>query len=132
MLQIAIIDKHPILRKGLDFILKANFNEVSILASESIIAFLKSPPAQNPDLIILGFSESANPNSSMSSVILTKERYPKAAVIVYDDKSDSPMIQLYLKAGVKGYLSKQNDVTKLVECIAMVMDGKRYISTKVL
>ena len=132
MLQIAIIDKHPVLLKGLDFIIKANFNEVSIMASESVNAFLKSPPAHTPDLIILGFSENSNSSSSMGSVILTKERYPKAAVIVYDDKSDSPMINLYLKAGVKGYLSKQHDVTKLVECIEMVMDGKRYISTKVL
>ena len=131
MKTIAIIDRHPILRTGLDFFIKDHFKEVNILGSENVSAFQQSFPRQNPDLVILGFGEHSNVNS-LGFVNMMKKQYPKAALIVYDDKPDASLIVPYLKAGVNGYLSKQNSPNKLIECVDIVLKGKRFVCKEVL
>ena len=128
---IAIIDRHPILRTGLTYFIKDYFKEVEVLDSENVIAFQETFPRQVPDLVILGFNEYSY-DSSLSLVNTLKKQYPKAPLIVYDEKPDASLIVPYLKAGVNGYLSKQNSATKLINCVEIVLQGKRYICKEVL
>lgn len=51
---------------------------------------------------------------------------------MYDDRPDASLIVPYLKAGVNGYLSKQNSTNKLIECVEIVLEGKRYVCKEVL
>ncbi|WP_221393266.1 response regulator transcription factor [Dyadobacter sp. NIV53] len=128
---IALIDKHPILRTGLVFFIKDHFTEATILESDSIVTFYESYRDQKPDLIILGISQDSNSNN-LNFINLVKKKYPKAAIVLYDEKPGTSMGFHYLKAGVKGYLSKQNNLTELIDCITDVLKGKRYICNDVL
>ena len=128
---IALIDKHPILRTGLVFFLKDHFNEATILESDSITTFNESYKDQKPELIILGISQDSSANN-LSFINLVKKKYPKSSIVLYDEKPGTSMVFHYLKAGVKGYLSKQNNLTELIDCITDVLKGKRYICNDVL
>jgi len=124
--RIAIIDRHPILRIGLDFVLKNLYYESILLESASISAFRKSYPGLNPDLIILAVGQSETVNS-LTFVNNAKKWYNSSSIIVYDEESDPFMVSNYLNAGVQGYVSKQGKVTELVACILDVMDGNCYV-----
>ena len=125
-LSIAIIDKHPILRIGLDFILKHLYYESILLESVSISAFKKTYPDQNPDLIILAIGQTDSGNN-LAFINSAKKWYNSANIIVYDEESDPCMVSDYLDAGVHGYVSKQGKITELVACILDVMDGNCYV-----
>jgi len=125
-LRIAIIDRHPILRIGLDFVLKNLYYESILLESVSINAFKRTYPDQNPDLIILAINQNDSRNN-LAFINRTKKWYNAANIIVYDEESDPFMVSDYLDAGVHGYVSKQGKVTELVACILDVMDGNCYV-----
>ena len=130
-MNIVLIDKHPILRTGLAFFLKDHFNEATILESDSVTTFHESYRDQKPDLIILGISQDSTGNN-LSFINIVKKKYPKASIVLYDEKPGTSMVFHYLKAGIKGYLSKQNNLTELIDCISDVLKGRRYICNEVL
>jgi len=130
MMTIALIDKFPILRKGLGWHLQENFDEVNVLSSESIDHFYLQFPDQKPDLIILGINQ--HPGTGDTDCIrIWKSRNPGGKIIIYDEKPDPDMVPDYLKANVNGYLSKQSTIAELNKCIWTVLSGKRYISAEV-
>ena len=131
MLTIALIDKFPILRKGLSLYLEGNYEGVTVLSSESAEIFPTQYPDQNPDLIILGINQ--HPSSGETENIETVKKWNlNGKVIIYDEKPDPTMIADYLKAEVDGYVSKQNPISELDDCIQAVLNGKRYICPQVL
>ena len=50
MLTIAIIDKYPMIRKGLKYYFHDHFDEVNVLEADSVTSFRNLYPFQNPDL----------------------------------------------------------------------------------
>ena len=128
---IALIDKHPIALRGLYLLLKNQFKEVTILQSDSVLTFYKLFRSQNPDIIILGISQDLNDNN-VGFINLIKQNHPKAAIILYDENPGSTLVFHYLKTGIFGYLSKQNNVNELTKCIKSVLNGKKYMSDEIL
>lgn len=128
---IALIDKHPITRRGLFLLLKNQFKEAVILQSESILTFYKLFRNQDPDLIILGISQDINDNN-IGFINFIRQNYPKGPIILYDENPGSSLVFHYLKTGIFGYLSKQNNILELTECIESVLNGKRYICNEIL
>jgi len=130
MMTIALIDKFPMLRKGVEYILKDQFYGAVILESSTISTFLKTYPGQNPDLIIMGISQNNSAAKNISFIKLIKKRRIMAPLIVYDELPDFPMVLHYLNAGVNGYISKRSTVNELNECLKTVLGGSRYVSSE--
>ena len=130
MLTIALIDKFPLLRKGVEYILKDQFYGAVILESSTISTFLKMYPGLNPDLIIMGISQNNSAAKNMSFIRLIKKSRMMAPLIVYDELPDFPMVLHYLNAGVNGYLSKRSTINELNECLQTVLGGSRYVSSE--
>ncbi|WP_221390182.1 response regulator transcription factor [Dyadobacter sp. NIV53] len=132
-MKIAVIDKHPISRAGLVSFLNNRFKNVHIIESESITTFQKDFSDQNPDLIILGINQSANAININFITMESKGKKPFTGhVIVYDEKPNFSMITHYLKAGLRGYLTKQNSLDEIETCILEVLKGKRYVNDEVM
>lgn len=128
MLTIAIIDKYPMVRKGLKYYFHDHFEEVNILEAESVTSFRKLYTWQNPDLIILGSNDHTDV-ISMDIVNQLKNWYSEGKIIIYDEQPnvDPPKTSrdlLYLTAGVNGYLSKQSTAVQMLECVKMVLKTK--------
>ena len=130
MMTIALIDKFPILRKGLSWHLQENFEEVNVLSSESIDHFYRQFPDQKPDLTILGINQHPGTRDT-DCVRIWKNRNPDGKIIIYDEKPDPDMVAYYLRANINGYISKQNTIAELNECIRTVLSGKRYVCPEV-
>ena len=131
MITIAIIDRYPIFRVGLELFIKKNADEISILTSNSLDHFIQFNFTENPDLIILGNTVEA-PNIQCSLIIRLKQKNKLTRVIVYDDNPDFIKVSHYFKSGVTGYLTKASDMSELLRCMVDVQNGKTYISNEIL
>ncbi len=129
MITIALVDKHPVMRIGLIALLKDNFNDILILESSCMTSFLKTNAKS--DVTILGI----NPDSNAGNLrFLNKleDTNVFGPIIVYDDEPRPYLAISFLKAGVMGYLSKQNNESELIECITDVLIGIRYLCKEIL
>ncbi|MBE9460579.1 LuxR C-terminal-related transcriptional regulator [Dyadobacter subterraneus] len=130
MKTIAVIDKHPIVRAGLEIFIKNNFSKISIEEFESFYHFNKVCD-KTPDLFIVG-NMIELPSKQCEFIIKLKEKNSAAKVIIYDENPDVFKVLLFFKSGVNGYLSKGSDISDLLECILDVQNGKNYVSNDVL
>lgn len=122
-----MIDKYPLLRKGMVFFIKSHFKDSIILDSSTIDAFFEKYPGQNPDLVILGISQNNSVFVNMLQIKLLKTKWKLTPLVVYDELPDFKMVMHYLNSGIKGYISKRNAMAELKECLQIVMDGEHYI-----
>ncbi|CAG5007717.1 Transcriptional activator protein ExaE [Dyadobacter sp. CECT 9275] len=126
MTTIVLIGKHPIVHIGLRYILKDRFTEALILEAGNIVTFRHSYPGARPDLVILSIcKDQALP--LLSIVAKIKKREPACHIILFEEEPDPENVHSYLKTGVEGYLSKQNSVAELRECIDEVSEGRYYV-----
>ena len=131
MISIALIDKFPILRIGLSMHLKKYFKEITIWEMENTADFQASYLDVDPDIIIIGINLYSTAQSTENINTLLNEN-PKSRIIVYDEKPDATLLNDYFRNGVAGYLSKQNRLSELIECIEAVTTGKKYICKELL
>ena len=124
---IAIIDKHPIVRVGIQAVLKQHFGLARILESNAISSFHDDLHGEIPDLVILSISRQ-NVNSNIQTLDFIRDIYRVSRIIVYDGSVDSVMIRMYFQCGVSGYLCKTGVLTELVTCVEKILKGEPYVS----
>lgn len=127
-MNVAVIDKHPVFRKGLNHIIHGNFEDVKILEADSVVHFYESFSDQNPDIFIIGVGQHGE-ERTIKPILMIKKWYPSGNVIVYDeDHKPSLLISEYLKVGVNGYLTKESELDEILDCMKDVAGGKRYLN----
>jgi DNA-binding NarL/FixJ family response regulator len=128
---IVILDTHPILRMGLATLLREKFDNTLVLEAKNAGEFQESGQETDPGLFILVVNSDFE-EEGYNPVGLIKSLYPSAFIILYGEEMKPEMIIEYLKTGANGYLSKHHDLTELVACINIVVQGKRYVSAEQL
>jgi len=131
MTTIAIIDKYPIIRLGLELFIRKHLNEISTLTFISLEYFTQFNFNDNPDLVILGNTTEV-PNIQYELIVRLKRKNNQAKVIVYDENPDFIKVSRYFKSGVTGYLTKGSDLSELLRCVVDVHNGKTYVSNEIL
>jgi DNA-binding NarL/FixJ family response regulator len=131
MSTIAIIDQYPIVRAGLDFFIKSNFKNASVLESDSLDNLLRARYSLTPDLIIVGTTPEPTKNQC-DMIARIRKANGETKVIVYDECPNFSKVSLYFKSGATGYLTKTSGMEELLNCISDVQLGKKYICSKIL
>lgn len=125
MQSILVIEKFPILRDGLETYLNLEFSDLKIVA----VAMLRDLPVISqescPTVILIGLND--NPKiDNIELIRLTKQLFFDSSIILYDESADYAMIGSYNMQGIKGYVTKQNNLDEFRECIARVLDGGSF------
>jgi len=128
---IAIIDEYPIVRSGIQNILKEHFGISRILESNSITSFHDDFEKEIPEMIILSISRQ-NGNQNIQTIDFIKEFYPKSRIILYDESVDTATVRKYFQSGISGYLCKTGVLTELITCIEKTLRGEPFISSDLL
>jgi len=126
---IAIIDRHAISRIGIIEVLRHDFQEIAILDAPSLDALVSKFPGQKPDLVIADLSQFEQ-YSGPGYMQLVRLYFADAKVVAYDEGIDFLRLQRYLRAGVQGYIFKENSASELVWGIRQVLAGTRYVCDK--
>jgi two-component system, NarL family, nitrate/nitrite response regulator NarL len=123
--KIAIVDDHPVVRRGIaeTFGEQSDFEIVGEGASaDDAIALIK---AKRPDLIILDVSM---PGGGVEAAEQIRKLDPTAKIMMLSIREDLATVRAALKAGARGYVSKGVDGTDLVASARRILIGERYVS----
>lgn len=126
MKTIAIIDRHPVAWRGIAYLLQEHFDTAILLRAENISNFQREFPDNQPELIILSLSQTPDADN-MKDIGMVKGAYISSDIILYDEYLDVNMLPKYLDAGVHGYLSKQEEGSKLIDCVMDVVGGNLHV-----
>ncbi|WP_159473939.1 hypothetical protein [Dyadobacter sp. 3J3] len=131
MLSIIVLDNYPILRYGINNLLRNNFEDIQITEVESLKDIPQFEKKIKPDLIILGINDNSR-KQDLELYYAVKQFFPISPVIVYDEIIYDFKTLPYLEFGIEGYVLKQNNPSELLRSIEIVLTGKRYICNAVL
>lgn len=126
--KIFIVDDHPIIRQGLTQII--NLEKDLIVAGsagdakEAILEITKT----QPDLAVVDISLEGTSGIELTKNILAK--HPKILVLIISMYDESLHLERALRAGAKGYLTKQEATDHAVIAIRKVLSGDIYVSDK--
>jgi len=126
MINILIIDDHPLVTDGIQMMLK-DASYLSIVGKAKngaeAIAFLET---NEPEIILLDISLPDIDGLQLCDKIRIKNKYSK--ILGLTSANDASIITQLLHRGANGYLLKNMERSELLEAIDKVMDGKIFLS----
>jgi DNA-binding NarL/FixJ family response regulator len=124
--KVLIVDDHPMVREGLTMRLSAQ-PDLQVCGEaaceDEAIAVVKQT---HPDLVLVDIALKSGDGIELVKQI--KSRHPSIKMLVLSSYQESLYAERALRAGVTGYLSKQESHDKLLEAVRTVLAGKRYVS----
>ncbi|WP_461534251.1 response regulator transcription factor [Sinomicrobium sp.] len=129
MISVIIIDDHPLVLNGFEFILKTH-PEISLLSTftnaEEALAYLDDHPV---DVVLADINMPGINGIDATTVI--KRKQPKTHVIAVSNINESSIVQRMLDAGASGYLLKNVSAGELIDGIHAVVEGEQALSKEI-
>lgn len=132
MSKIIVIDPHPIILLGISEFLRDKLENIDLIAVKHLDQLAGRTDIQNPDLLIVGLGINNKLINKIYTIQDIQFRFFPSLIIVYDDVAAPLDFIKYMKAGVRGYLNKSNDLDDLINCIQTVLSGRYYLPTKLI
>lgn len=128
-IHIGIVDDHLVLRQGLKMLLK-EYNHLNVvLDAGNGKEFLDALRISVPDVILLDIEMPVmNGKEALEKVL---EKYPGLKVIIMSTHFNDGYIIEFIRNGACGFISKSNDIEKIVDAIQSVHELGYYYDHKV-
>ncbi len=126
MLQFLLIDDHEIVRTGINLLLSKIYHPVLIHEAadgDSATALLKK---NNYDLVLMDIQMPNTDTFGLLEYISIK--FPGIKVLMFSMSAERIFAKRFLKAGAKGFISKDAPLDEVKTAIGLVLSNKRYIS----
>lgn len=119
-----VADDHSIVRMGLKLMLEGDYPQVIIDEAENGNEIVEKIKLNSYDLLILDFQMPNTDTFSIISNILARDEDLK--ILIYSMASEKIYAGKLLKAGVKGFLSKEAPNAELLKAVNAVLKGGIY------
>ncbi|HOP97955.1 MAG TPA: response regulator transcription factor [Verrucomicrobiota bacterium] len=127
-IRVFLVDDHPLIRQALrDAMRRERDIEVCGEADDRDTA-LKGIAAAEPDLAIVDLH--LRSSDGLDLVRDLRDRHPKVLSLVLSMQDESITAERAVRAGARGYVSKQEPAKKIMEAVRKVLDGEIYWSEK--
>ena len=126
MIRVVIADDHALVRGGVMRLLKrAAGIQVAAEAADGIelLRVLQQGPC---DVLLLDISMPGKDGSTLLKEVRSK--WPGIAVLMVSMHPEHAYAARALRAGARGYVTKESAPEQLIEAVRAVADGKRYVS----
>ncbi len=125
-LKIAIADDHPVVSKGVSFLIKKDPSWELMFVAQSKEQLLEQLKNHLADILILDVVMPDVSSTDLFSEIL--QAYPNLKIIAYTSLNSPILIKMLFKEGVKGYVNKNDPLEELTDAIlAISNDDGIYI-----
>ncbi|MEM7810429.1 MAG: response regulator transcription factor [Planctomycetota bacterium] len=125
--RIMIVDDHPVVREGLCQLITQQPDLEVCSEAESVAGAFRAYMNSTPDLVIIDLSLSDG--SGIELIKEIKARNEHARMLVTSMHDETLFAERVLRAGAKGYVSKQEPTTNLLDAIRQVLEGRVYLSS---
>jgi DNA-binding NarL/FixJ family response regulator len=126
--KVLVVDDHPIIRERLAELINQQPDLNVCGEAEDAREALKAVESLQPDVAIVDIT--LKDTYGIELIKQLKERYPKLPILVLSMHDESLYGERALRAGAKGYLTKQEATKKVVTAIRQILDGGIYVSEK--
>ncbi len=121
-----LVDDHTLIRSGLKSIIKEIYKDAVIHESVDGTDIIEKLRSTHYDLIIMDIQM---PNSeSLGHIQYIHIHYPLIPVLIYSMTPENVYALKILKAGAKGFVSKESSMEELKRAIDLALHGKTYLS----
>ncbi|MBD3610459.1 MAG: response regulator [Gammaproteobacteria bacterium] len=129
MIKVLLVDDHELVRTGLKGILESVDGYQVIGEAETGEEALALTKVQVPDLILMDINMPGI--GGLETTRKIRQFNPDIKVIVLTMHKEGPFPANMIRAGAKGYITKNCGVDETLLAISEVMNGKLYISNEV-
>lgn len=130
-INVALVDDHPIVRKGIREVLE-NSGTINVIgeasSSDEAIKLINknTPDVMIVDIIIEGSSNGIDLIKSVS------ERMPSIKCLVMSMHDESMYAERAIRAGARGYIMKDIAPRNIIEAVHTVMNGELYLKSETM
>lgn len=126
--RVVLVDDHPIVRKALAGVVNNDADMTVCGEADTIEAALSVIQSTTPDVAIVDLSLKGGDGLELIKDIAAQ--FPKLAVLVLSMREESIYAERALRAGARGYVSKEQPVSEVVEAIRKVLAGEIYLNSE--
>jgi DNA-binding NarL/FixJ family response regulator len=127
--RLLLVDDHPLLLRGLCQAVAQQPNLILVGEASTGAMALKLAQELTPDLVVMDLHLPDMNGIEATRQILRAQ--PAIKIVIFSSDTARPMVDAALQAGVCGYLSKSSALEELMRAMALVMEGKLYLSPDV-
>ncbi|MFP4139531.1 MAG: response regulator transcription factor [Phycisphaerae bacterium] len=124
--RIAIVDDHPMVRQGIRVVLQAEGGFEVCGEAESVSEALQMLSREKPDLAIVDLH--LKNSSGLELIKDVQVRQPDLPILVLSMRDEGFYAERVLRAGARGYVTKEEGPKKIVEGIRRVLAGDIFLS----
>jgi DNA-binding NarL/FixJ family response regulator len=125
---VLVVDDHPIVRERLAELINEEPDLRVCGEAEDANEALKAVAATGPDVAIVDIS--LKDTYGIELIKQLKDLHPRLPVLVLSMHDESMYGERALRAGARGYLTKQEATKRVIDAIRRVLAGEIYVSEK--
>ena len=126
--RVVVVDDHPIVREGLAQVIEHRADLTVCGEAGSAAEALDVIAEARPDVAIVDLS--LRDRSGLDLIKDVAARFPDVSVLVLSMRGESPYVERALRAGARGYVTKEEGTAKVIDGIRAVLRGQMYLSEK--
>jgi DNA-binding NarL/FixJ family response regulator len=127
--RVLLVDDHPVVRDGYALAINARPDlEVCGEAADADEA-IEAVTTTDPDIVLLDLS--LRGADGMDVIGLIKEKRPRLPILIVSMHDESTHALPALRAGARGYVMKEEDISVVIKAIHTVLDGRTFVSDEV-
>ena len=126
--RVLIVDDHPLLRKGVSQLIDQEKDMAVVGEAEDAHKAITAIESTKPDVALVDIS--LNGASGIELLKNIKVRFPKLRMLVLSMHDESVYAYRALRAGVSGYIMKQEGTEKVLTAVRKVAHGEIYLSER--
>jgi DNA-binding NarL/FixJ family response regulator len=126
--RVLIVDDHPMTRAGLVHVINHQPDLVICGEAENAAEALDAVGARRPDLVLADITLPGK--SGLELIKDIKAIRPELPILVISMHDESLYAERVLRAGARGYITKQEGGEKLLQAVRHVLSGQIYVSEK--
>ena len=126
MKKFLLVDDHVVVRSGVKALLTSLFSPSEIYEASDGNSAIKLLNQYHYDLVILDIQM---PNTDTIGLVdHIHIKFPEAKILMFSMSAEKMYAARFLKAGAKGFISKDAPLDEITKAIETILNGRKYIS----
>lgn len=126
MKEFLLVDDHVVVRTGLGLMIQRYFEPCTITEASNGQEALDKLKTKKFDLIVLDIHMPDTDALGLMEYI--HAQYSEARVLIYSMGAEHIYAKRFLKAGARGFVSKEAPLEEIVKAVTQVLENRRYLS----
>jgi len=126
--RVFLVDDHPIVRQGIGMLIAQQGDMVVCGESDIAPEALRLMKEAAPDVLVVDLALKGS--TGLDLIKDVRIRYPHVLMLVYSMRDESFYAERVLRAGARGYITKEEGGRAVIEGIRKVLTGQIFLSDK--